>query len=253
MKIDVATSDAGRGSKCRNCGTSLDGAYCRNCGQKDVDLERPIVQLLKELVYETFELDGRATQTLRMLFLRPGALTSEFLSGHRRQYTPPLRLYLVISVTFFLFATWIAGQGALLSQGQSLEEFAAGQAEFLGEQLPRLMFVLLPVFALLLKTLYFRRLYFDHLIFAVHIHCVAYVILGLMLPFEQLANQRTPALILQLGLLTYFCVYIVLALRRVYGGGLPLSAAKGLVALVAYSILLSFAIEAASSFLIISD
>ena len=38
----------------------------------------------------------------RVLFARPGALTREYLAGHRQRYTPPLRLYLVFSVLFFL-------------------------------------------------------------------------------------------------------------------------------------------------------
>ena len=240
-------------SRCRNCDTPLEARYCPNCGQKEVDLERPILVLLRELVYETFELDGRALRTLTTLIVRPGALTSEFLAGHRRRFTPPLRLYLVISLLFFFSATWIAGQGGLLEHGQSVEEFTPGQVQFLGDDLPRLMFLLLPLFALLLKLAYFSRLYFDHVIFAVHFHCVAYIVLGLMLPFEQLASRQLLALLLQLLLLTYLCTYLVLALRRVYGSGWLAATLKCLAVLLAYVTLLSATIEAASSFVIISD
>ena len=46
-------------------------------------------------------------------------------------------------------------------------------------QLPKLMFFLLPVFALLLKLFYIRRkiLYINHLIFALHIHTVIFLYL----------------------------------------------------------------------------
>ena len=35
----------------------------------------------------------------------PGHLTREFLAGRRARYLPPVRLYLVLSVVFFLVAT----------------------------------------------------------------------------------------------------------------------------------------------------
>jgi hypothetical protein len=59
-----------------------------------------------------------------------------------------------------------------------------GAAEFLmraWDNLPKILFVLVPVFALLLKLLYIRskRLYIEHLIFALHSH--AFVFVGLIL------------------------------------------------------------------------
>jgi len=85
------------GNKCRNCDTLFDGIYCPACGQKKVDLERPISELIGEVVKETFDIDGRALRTVKTLFLRPGTLTREFLEGRRTAFTPPLRLYLVSS------------------------------------------------------------------------------------------------------------------------------------------------------------
>ena len=88
--------------QCPNCKSNLTGAYCANCGQRDIDLERPIWGLVGDLLRETFEVDGRLAVTLKTLFRHPGKLTSEFLAGRRRAYTSPLRLYLAISITFFV-------------------------------------------------------------------------------------------------------------------------------------------------------
>jgi hypothetical protein len=98
-----------------------------------------------------FELDGRTALTVKTLFRYPGLLTSEFLTGRRRTYTSPLRLYLVISISFLVLVTWLAQSGMLLETGQDPGFDAAVQARFLSDDLPRLMFVLLPVFALLLR------------------------------------------------------------------------------------------------------
>ena len=238
---------------CKNCQTEIDSAYCPACGQQNVDLERPIWSLLGDVVKETFELDGRAALTVKTLFRNPGMLTEEFLAGRRRAYTPALRLYLVISISFFVLVAWIAQSGLLLEPGQDPGFDAALQARFMSDDLPRLMFILLPLFALLLKLVYFRRLYFDHLIFSIHLHSAAYVILALMLPIEGLADQHAIPMFMQIALLGYFLVYFVLAVRRVYQSHWITVALKSAVVLAGYMVLVSIAIENTSNFRIIAD
>ncbi len=238
---------------CRNCGDAITGPFCSACGQKDLDLERPLAALLGEIVREAFDLDGRAWRTARALFRHPGLLTSEFLAGRRRLYTPPLRLYLFVSVAFFVLMAWAAGAGVLLEPGQTVSDDAPGQARFMSDDLPRLMFLLLPAFALLLKVLLHRRLYFDHLIFSVHLHCAAYVVMALMVPMENVAVKFWPALVAQLILFAYIALYMTIAVRRVYATSWPAAAARTGAALFAYMIIVSALIEATSDFQIISD
>lgn len=239
--------------QCRNCQASLEGAYCATCGQRDVDLERPIWSLIGDVLKEIFELDGRSALTIKTLFHKPGMLTYEFLAGRRRTYTSPLRLYLAISISFFILVAWAARSGLLLEPGQDPGFDAAIQARFLSEDLPRLMFILLPVFALLLKIVYLNRLYFDHLVFSLHLHSAAYVILAMMLPLEAPANRHIILLILQFVLLVYFLAYFVIALRRVYQSGWLAVAFKSAVVLFAYMVAVSVVIENTSNFMIIAD
>jgi hypothetical protein len=239
--------------RCRNCDTTLDDLYCPACGQKDVDLERPFFALLGEAVSEAVDLDGRAWRTVRTLFAQPGRLTEEFLAGKRKTYTSPLRLYLFISVAFFLLMAWVAGQGLLLDQGQSIDADAPAQAQFMSDQMPRLMFLLLPVFALLLKAVFPRRLYFDHLILSVHLHSAAFVILAMMMPVEKVASENLAALILQLVMFAYFVVYLIASLRRVYSISWAGSIGRAMAVLFGYLVVFSMLIETTSTFLIISD
>jgi hypothetical protein len=240
-------------SECRNCQAKLAGDYCQSCGQRNIDLERPIWNLLGDVIRETFELDGRAALTIKTLFLHPGILTFEFLAGRRRMYTPPLRLYLVVSISFFILVAWLAQSGILLEPGQDPGFDAAVQARFLSDDLPRLMFILLPMFALLMKAVYVRRLYFDHLIFSLHLHSAAYVVLALMLPLEELANRHVLLMLLQVAVLIYFLAYFLLAVRRVYQSTWLAVAAKSFAVLFAYMILVSVVIENTSNFRIIAD
>jgi len=211
------------------------------------------MSLLGNVLKETFELDGRAALTVKTLFRHPGLLTSEFLAGRRRRYTSPLRLYLVISIAFFVIVAWLAQSGILLEPGQDPGFDAAVQARFLSDDLPRLMFLLLPVFAVLLKVVFARRLYFDHLIFSLHLHSAGYIVLALAMPLEDLAGKDIFALIVRALLLAYFLAYFVLAMRRVYAPGWVALVLKSAAVLLGYMMIVSLVIENTSSFMIIAD
>ncbi len=238
---------------CRNCQSTLHGEYCAKCGQRDIDLDRPIWDLVAGIVKESFEIDGRAARTVRTLFRHPGMLTAEFLAGRRASYSPPLRLYLVFSIAFFLLVAWLAASGILREPGADPVFDAAVQARFLSDDLPTLMFVLLPVFALLMKIVYWSRRYFDHLIFSLHLHCAEYTVLAVVLPLEVLASRHPILLLVQVVFFAYFLAYFALALRRVYQTGWPGIALRAVVVLLAYMVIVSVAIESMSEFAIITD
>lgn len=89
---------------CLNCGARLSGQYCGTCGQRSVSRLISIWQLLAEAFGDLFELDSRLWRTLRPLLIRPGQLTRDYLLGRRARYMPPFRMYLVLSVIFFVVA-----------------------------------------------------------------------------------------------------------------------------------------------------
>lgn len=57
---------------------------------------------MHEFVLHYFAAEGRLWRTLKTLVLHPGRLTVEYLRGRKLAYVLPLRLYLSISVVFFL-------------------------------------------------------------------------------------------------------------------------------------------------------
>jgi Protein of unknown function (DUF3667) len=91
--------------RCLNCGAELAGRYCANCGQA-ADVHVPST---RELMHEALEgiahADSRLWHTLSLLWFKPGKLTLEFVAGRRAAYLPPFRLYLVLSIIFFLVAS----------------------------------------------------------------------------------------------------------------------------------------------------
>jgi hypothetical protein len=80
------------------------------------------------------------------------------------------------------------------------------------QQAPKAAFLLLPVYALILKLLYVRRkrYYVEHFIFALHVHAFVFLIFFLMLIIPEW---------LDFILLLTVPIYIWLALKRVYAQG----------------------------------
>ncbi len=106
---------------CLNCGEVLTGQHCSHCGQRAKVRVLSLWGLLKDLFGDLFELDSRVWRTLRPLAFRPGLLTADYLRGRRTHYTPPFRMYLVLSVVFFLLASigTDAGEGVAFTVDES--------------------------------------------------------------------------------------------------------------------------------------
>ncbi|MEZ5557869.1 MAG: DUF3667 domain-containing protein [Pseudomonadales bacterium] len=91
------------------------------------------------------------------------------------------------------------------------------------DDLPVAMFLMLPIYAALLALVYRsrRRYYVEHLVFAVHVHTVTYILFTvLMLLPSRSASPALNAISAWLGngLLVGLATYQYVALRRYYGG-----------------------------------
>src|SRR5210317_1453093 len=89
---------------CLNCGTALRGQYCGECGQRATSRLISLWELLRDGFGDLMDLDSRLWRTLTPLLVRPGKLTLDYLQGRRARYMPPFRMYLVLSVIFFVVA-----------------------------------------------------------------------------------------------------------------------------------------------------
>ncbi|MCZ6855098.1 MAG: DUF3667 domain-containing protein [Gammaproteobacteria bacterium] len=105
------------------------------------------------------------------------------------------------------------------------------------DNLPIALFLLLPVYAVLLQLFYLGsgRFYVEHLIFGVYLHTLSYLLLTvqMVLP-EGIAIISTVSSLLSLA----FLVYYFLALKRYYGQSGVTTALKFVGLLICYSIML---------------
>jgi hypothetical protein len=101
----AAGASAAQSARCDNCGAAVAGRYCGACGQRLEPAVHSLWHFAKVATEDLTHADSRLWRTVGALLYRPGYLTREFLSGRRARYLPPVRLYLVISVLFFLWAS----------------------------------------------------------------------------------------------------------------------------------------------------
>jgi len=94
---------------CPNCGTWVSDAYCPRCGQRNVERLVSTRRLVTEVLDDQLSLHAALPRTLRLLLLRPGELTRDYLAGRIARYLPPFKLYLGASLVFFLVLSSVAG------------------------------------------------------------------------------------------------------------------------------------------------
>jgi hypothetical protein len=91
---------------CLNCGEVLRGQHCSHCGQPAKVRVLSLWALIQDVLGDLLNADSRVWRTLIPLAFRPGLLTQDYLQGRRQRYTPPFRMYLVLSVVFFVLTSF---------------------------------------------------------------------------------------------------------------------------------------------------
>jgi hypothetical protein len=89
-------------NNCDNCQQPLSGPFCGQCGQQAESTLKYFWVVILHLLDDIFSFDSRAARTILPLVTRPGFLTNEYITGKRVHYVPPLRLYLFVSIVFFI-------------------------------------------------------------------------------------------------------------------------------------------------------
>jgi hypothetical protein len=204
---------------CLNCGKKLDDSdrYCSFCGQS-VNKDSSLSAFLSQFLSDYFTFDSKIFLSVKPLFVRPGFLTLEYLKGKRVSYIPPLRLFIFSSIIFFLLLSVLNLEQAKVEVGQSQEDYFWDR--FFESFLPKLFFLLSPVFSLLL-ALFFRKSgsSLKHFIFSIHYHASIFSIGSIYLALSwllALVDLQSINLILAVLISIYLLIYLFIAIRRAY-------------------------------------
>ena len=108
------------------------------------------------------------------------------------------------------------------------------------ENIPAMMFVFVPLMAIVMKALYplTRRYYVEHLLFLVHYHSFFYLLMSMILVagwlFDGTFLPRWPATLVYTVSALYIPVYLFRAMRVVYEQGRLVTGLKYMLLGVAY-------------------
>ncbi len=110
------------------------------------------------------------------------------------------------------------------------------------DYLPQLMFIMLPLFALVVQFFYLFSgyHYLQHLVFGLNIHSVVYLLYLLGEGVALISNNLDGVLLL------FTLLYLPLALRRVYNSSIPGALFKSLAIAIVYGALLVFGLAGIS-------
>lgn len=245
--------------------------FCAECGQENTNYRVSLGRLVGDLFEELFQLESRLWRTLWALFRHPGLLTREYNAGRRVRYTTPLRLYLITSFAYFFVAAVVPPRAAdpqevkvtfdkneldmnklpppknwvekrVRERLGMLQKFDAKEVQqrfrdLLIANTPKVMAVLVPLFALLLMLFFWHHFYVEHLVLALHVHAFSFLVGAL----SSLTRSGTVALVAEIGSTVWMCI----ALRVVYRQSWARTIWKSIVLLVLYMILLGIGLAAA--------
>jgi hypothetical protein len=90
---------------CPTCGTQLVGTFCHACGEKRLHRhDYALKHFLEHAVDTVTHFDLRVLRDLRWQIRRPGFLAAEWLQGRRVRHAPPVQLFLITNLVFYIIA-----------------------------------------------------------------------------------------------------------------------------------------------------
>jgi len=91
-------------SHCLNCEESIspEDQFCSHCGQGVHRTKITFQEFINELLSGLFNYDSKLWRTLGIILSRPGKLPADYISGKQARYMNPFRLYLNVTILFFV-------------------------------------------------------------------------------------------------------------------------------------------------------
>ena len=231
------------------------------------------MQFVHQIIESVTHADSRLWRTMKLLWLRPGQLTLEYIEGRRVSFLPPVRLYFVFSVIFFALVSLSRPRTALMQfihakHQRQLSPESCNNWHFFGEHawtvhlthiceesvrdhgvnllqaavdtMPDAMFIFVPLIALCHMMMYSRprHLYAEHLLFFLHVHAFVFSLLTVWMALHALGaiwpSPRSTPVWLTGTLISVMPVYGVVALKRVFKRRWVGTMARTLALLVIY-------------------
>lgn len=228
-------------SRCSNCDAFIEAEqrFCGQCGQEARKLDESLKGFVMQFLGDYFTFDSKIARSIRPLLFAPGSMTKSYLEGKRVRYIPPLRMYIFISIVFFLVLS-TKGSPADVSDPETLF-----WNRFFEVHLPRLFFVFLPIFAGILQLIYVRKKgssYVRHFVFSLHFHSFTFILALAFLGVSELLARAGFGVVnpfIAAACIGLLLLYLLVAVRRVYGSSWGRALLSTAILVCVYGVLLS--------------
>jgi thiamine biosynthesis protein ThiS len=254
--------------QCPTCGALVTNRFCPDCGEKKFGAsDLSMRHFFHHALGDFFHFDSKIFGSFRLLFTKPGFLTSEYLRGCRKPYLHPFQLFFIANLIYFLLLPYTGWSGLrttlaiqthmmsykhlasrmvadrVAAKGVTLEQFSHSFDHVVDVQARSLVVLMVPLFALVLAVLQWRKKQFfgQHLVFSLHFTAFWLVALfigfyggaALIYRFAQhhgvsLAYLNSDDALFPVALLILVS-YTTLAMHAVYRDSILLSLAKAAI------------------------
>ncbi len=160
-----------------------------------------------------FSVNGPLLKTLRLLFLNPGKLFREYLSGKRKTYYKPVAFFIIITVIHILIRNLIEFDALENVKVQKREGFdttltvAAGK--FMFQNVNNFLFVFVGTMALMLKLFFYKRYFLAEYVAVSFYMVAAYTIIGTFNAFFMKFVDNSIQYLAIIAMLIYYCIALV--------------------------------------------
>ncbi len=245
--------------QCPSCAQPLLGRFCHQCGEKQFKVADISARKVSSHIFSSItEVDGKLLSSLRLLLVKPGRLTIDYLSGVRKNRLSPFQLLLLINIIFFLMAAYLGHSpfttrlafhtnssnfihqpvakkmvdSHLQASGESREVYSKRFNARVDVQAKSLVMLMVPMLALAVWVLYPQQNYpaVSCLIFATHLFAYMLLVNSFVAP---LLSELMSWFVINLSIpikednfewiysaffFSFYGVYFYLAAKNVYQG-----------------------------------
>lgn len=113
---------------CLNCGHHVEETYCPHCGQENIELKEDAWHMITHAIADYFHFEHKFFGTIKPLLFKPGQLTVDYVAGKRASFLHPIKLYIFISIVFFII---------VFSGSEKKKQESEGKAATVTEQLEK--------------------------------------------------------------------------------------------------------------------
>jgi thiamine biosynthesis protein ThiS len=253
---------------CPSCNAANPSDFCASCGEKKPSPhDLSMGHLLSHAGETLFHWDSKIFRTIRLLFNRPGLLTSEYVNGRRKPYVHPFQVFFIANLLYFLlfpilgwsglktplviyqtdmsYRVWASRMAAHRAEvkGVSMGEFTQRFDHAADVESRSLVLLMVPLFALAAGVLGWskRRFFAEHVVFALHFYAfwiitILIVLYGgafaVLLAWKSLGHavsfRYLDARLFEVSEIIV-ATYLALALRRFYGDSKPTAIIKAVL------------------------